>query len=112
MWAWDFVLDRTTGGSTLKWLAIVDEYTQERLALKMDCSITSEDVIGTLAELFAMRGVPRYIRSDNGPEFIVKVIQRWVKQVDVKTLYIEPGKSLAGHSLSPSRTPFGSRHYR
>jgi putative transposase len=88
---WDFVFDHTSGGSTLKWLSIVDEYTRECLALKVDRSITSEDVIDTLAELFAMRGVPRHIRSDNGPEFIARAIQRWLAQVEVETLYVEPG---------------------
>lgn len=91
VWCWDFVFDHTTSGSTLKWLSIVDEYTRECLALKVDRSITSEDVIDTLAELFAMRGVPKCIRSDNGPEFIARVIQRWLHQVEVQTLYIEPG---------------------
>ena len=91
VWCWDFVFDRTTSGSTLKWLSIVDEYTQECLALKVDRSITSEDVIDTLAELFAMRGVPRHIRSDNGPEFIARAIQRWTKQLTIETLYVEPG---------------------
>jgi transposase InsO family protein len=91
VWCWDFVFDRTTNGSPLKWLSIVDEHTRECLALKVDRGITSEDVIDTLAELFAMRGVPRCIRSDNGPEFIAKAIQRWLGQVDVETLYIEPG---------------------
>ena len=91
VWCWDFVFDHTTSGSTLKWLSIVDEYTRECLALKVDRSITSEDVIDTLAELFAMRGVPRHIRSDNGPEFIARAIQRWLAQVEVETLYIEPG---------------------
>lgn len=91
VWTWDFVFDRTVSGSPLKWLSIVDEYTRECLALKGDRSITSEDVIDTLAELFAMRGVPRHIRSDNGPEFIAQAIQRWLAQVDVETLYIEPG---------------------
>jgi putative transposase len=91
VWCWDFVFDHTTSGSTLKWLSIVDEYTRECLALKVDRSITSEDVIDTLAELFAMRGVPQHIRSDNGPEFIARAIQRWTKQVTVETLYIEPG---------------------
>ena len=75
VWCWDFVFDRSTRGSTLKWLSIVDEYTRECLALKVDRSITSEDVIDTLAELFAMRGVPKCIRSDNGPEFIAQAIQ-------------------------------------
>ena len=91
VWCWDFVFDRTTAGSPLKWLSIVDEYTRECLTLKVDRGITSEDVIDTLAELFAMRGVPRHIRSDNGPEFIAQAIQRWLTQVDVETLYIEPG---------------------
>ena len=91
VWCWDFVFDRTTSGSTLKWLSIVDEYTRECLALKVDRSITSEDVIDTLAELFAMRGVPKCIRSDNGPEFVARAIQRWLRQVEVETLYIEPG---------------------
>jgi transposase InsO family protein len=91
VWCWDFVFDRTTSGSQLKWLSIEDEFTRESLALKVDRSITSEDVIDTLAELFAMRGVPGHIRSDNGPEFIAHAIRRWLEQVDVKTLYIEPG---------------------
>ena len=91
VWCWDFVFDRTESGTALKWLSIVDEFTRECLALKVDRSITSEDVIDTLAELFAMRGVPRHIRSDNGPEFIAQAIQRWLAQVAVKTLYVEPG---------------------
>jgi putative transposase len=91
VWCWDFVFDRTTSGMTLKWLSIVDEYTRECLALKVGHSITSEDVIDTLAELFAIRGVPRHIRSDNGPEFIATAIRRWLKQVGVEALYVEPG---------------------
>lgn len=91
VWCWDFVFDRTEAGSTLKWLSIVDEYTRECLALKVDRGITAEDVIDTLAELFAMRGVPGAIRSDNGPEFVALAIQRWLGQVEVETRYIEPG---------------------
>ena len=75
----------------MKWLSIVDEYTRECLALKADRSITSEDVIDTLAELFAMRGVPAHIRSDNGPEFVSKAVQRWLGQLEIDALYIEPG---------------------
>ena len=91
VWAWDFVFDRTSSGTPLKWLSIVDEYTRECLCLKVDRSITSEDVLDTLAELFAIRGVPRHIRSDNGPEFVAQAIGRWLKQLDVEALYIEPG---------------------
>jgi putative transposase len=91
VWTWDFVFDRTTSGTTLKWLSIVDEHTRECLALKVGRSITSEDVIDTLAELFAVRGVPRCVRSDNGPEFIAQAIGRWFEKTGVTSLYIAPG---------------------
>lgn len=91
VWAWDFAFDRTSNGSLLKWLAIVDEHTHECLALKVVTSITGEDLIDTLAELFAMRGVPSHIRSDNGPEFLADAVQSWLHQLDVQTLYLEPG---------------------
>jgi transposase InsO family protein len=91
VWCWDFVFDRTVSGSPLKWLSIVDEFTRECLVLKVDRGITSEAVIDWLAELFAMRGVPRCIRSDNGPEFIAHAMRQWLGQVGVETLYVEPG---------------------
>ena len=59
--------------------------------MKVDHGITSEDVIDTLSELFVMRGVPRHIRSDNGPEFIAHALRRWLGQVGVDAMYIEPG---------------------
>lgn len=91
VWCWDFAFDRTENGTTLKWLSILDEYTRECLALKVSRSITSEDVIDTLAELFAMRGVPRAIRSDNGPEFVARRIQGWLGRLGIETRYIAPG---------------------
>jgi transposase InsO family protein len=91
VWTWDFVFDRTASGTTLKWLSIIDEFTRECLALKVARSITSEYVIDTLAELFAMRGVPESIRSDNGPEFVAQAIECWLQQTKVTALYIAPG---------------------
>ena len=91
VWTWDFIFDRTASGSALKWLSVVDEFTRECLTLKVARGITSEGVIDALAELFAMRGVPQHVRSDNGPEFVAHAIQRWFAQVGVETLYIAPG---------------------
>ena len=91
MWAWDFVHDRTAKGSALKCLSVVDEYTRECLELKMARSIKSEDVIDVLAGLFRRRGVPRHIRSDNGPEFVAKAVKDWLSANKVATIYIEPG---------------------
>jgi transposase InsO family protein len=72
VWAWDFVFDRTANGRSLKWLSIVDEYTRECLALEVDRGMTSEGVLDVLRDLFVIRGVPKHIRSDNGPEFIAQ----------------------------------------
>jgi putative transposase len=91
VWCWDFAFDRTKSGTTLKWLSIVDEFTRECLALKVSRSQTSEDVIDTLAELFAMRGVPQAIRSDNGPEFVSRAIQAWLMKLGIEVLYVAPG---------------------
>ncbi len=70
---------------------LVDEYTRECLVLEVRRSFTSVHVIDVLQELFAIRGAPLHIRSDNGPEFIAKAIQSWLSSARVQTLYIEPG---------------------
>ena len=91
MWSWDFVHDRLVDGRAIKLLVIVDEYTRECLALRVERSITGEDVLDTLSQLFAQRGLPACIRSDNGPEFIAKKVRGWLGSLGVETLYIEPG---------------------
>ena len=70
---------------------MIDEYTRECLAMLVNRRITSQDVIEQLYDLFLIRGVPEYIRSDNGPEFTAKAIRNWLNRVGVKTLFIEPG---------------------
>jgi transposase InsO family protein len=91
VWTWDFIHDRTTMGQPLKWFAITDEYTRECLALEVDRGITADRVLDILTSLFLTRGVPRHIRSDNGPEFIAHAIRRHGEQVGLEMLYIEPG---------------------
>jgi putative transposase len=90
VWTWDFVHDRTEEGRTLKWLTLVDEFTRECLALKVERKLKSEDVIEVLEELIATRGLPRFIRSDNGSEFIAKALKDWLAEAHVGTLYIAP----------------------
>ncbi len=90
-WALDFIHDRTVSGRPLKWLGIVDEYTRECLALEVDRSITSERVLDVLVNLFLTRGVPEFIRCDNGPEFIAQAIRGLLSRAEVDTAYIEPG---------------------
>jgi len=91
VWCWDFIHDRTTSGKALKWLAITDEYTRECLALEVDRSITAEKVVDVLVNLFISRGIPKHIRSDNGPEFIAEAIGEHAKRTGLEMLYVEPG---------------------
>jgi putative transposase len=91
VWSYDFVHDQTADGKTMRLLPIVDEYTRECLAIEVERSFTAQDVVATLRYLFELRGAPRYLRSDNGPEFIAQAVKDWLKASRVATLYIEPG---------------------
>jgi len=91
VWCYDFVKDQTTDSRPLKFLPIEDEFTRECLSIDVARSITAKDAIETLKELFAIRGAPRFIRSDNGPEFIATAIREWLAESGVGTLYIAPG---------------------
>jgi len=91
VWAYDFVHDVTHDGRPFRMLTIVDEYTRECLAIDVARSIRSDDVLERIAWLMATRGVPAYIRSDNGPEFTATAVRRWLSEVSVQTLFIEPG---------------------
>jgi transposase InsO family protein len=84
-------MDRTHNGRALKMLTIVDEYTRECLSIDVARKLSSISVLERLADLFIQRGVPQYIRSDNGPEFTAKIVRAWLQRVDVQTLFIEPG---------------------
>ena len=91
VWSYDFVMDRTEDGRQLKLLVVIDEYTRECLALEVGRWFTARDVMLTLQYLFAVRGAPEHVRSDNGPEFIARQLQRWLDQAAVGTLYIQKG---------------------
>ena len=91
VWSYDFVHDRTHNGRPLKILTVIDEYTRECLSLRVERSLTSEQLLETLAWLFVYRGVPDHIRSDNGPEFTALAVREWLGKVGVKTLFITPG---------------------
>ena len=91
VWAYDFVADRTHDGRRLKMLTVLDEYSRECLAIVVARRVQSDDVLETLSELFAEHGPPANIRSDNGPEFTATAVREWLRQLGVKTLFIEPG---------------------
>ena len=75
VWAYDFVMDRTHDGRAFRMLTIIDEYTRECLDIVVDRKLRSTDVIESLAELFVTKGLPKHIRSDNGPEFCANAVR-------------------------------------
>lgn len=91
VWSYDMMMARTHDGRAFRILTIIDEYTRESLCIKVARSITAEDVIQQLTDLFIRMGVPEHVRSDNAPEFTAKAIRKWLNDIEVKTLYIEPG---------------------
>jgi putative transposase len=91
VWPCNFLFDRTESGQALKLLIVLDEYTRENLAIRVERRLTAGDVIETVAQLFAQPGAPPYVRSDNGPELIARALQTWLAQRGTQTVYIAPG---------------------
>jgi putative transposase len=91
VWSYDFVEDRTHNGRKFRMLNVIDEFTRECLAIRIDRRLKSTDVIDVLSDLFILRGVPGHVRSDNGPEFIAKAVREWIAAVGARTAFIEPG---------------------
>jgi putative transposase len=92
VWAYDFVFDTCADGRTLKCLTIIDEFTRECLAIDVAGGIRSGRVIEVLTQLVSVHGAPRYLRSDNGPEFVARAILRWLQTAQIETAFIDPGK--------------------
>jgi putative transposase len=91
IWAYDFVEEKDVHGHVLRILTVMDEFTREGLAIDVDLSTSAERVIGVLVQLVAAHGAPAYLRSDNGSEFVAVVVQAWLAQRQIQTLYIDPG---------------------
>lgn len=91
VWSYDFVEDRTHDSRKFRMLNVIDEFTRECIAIRIDRKLKSTDVIDVLSDLFILRGVPGHVRSDNGPEFVAKSVREWITAVGAKTAFIEPG---------------------
>jgi putative transposase len=91
IWSYDFLSERLENGRLVKLLVVIDEFTRECLAIDVNRKIKGPDVVEVLRYLFAVRGCPAYIRSDNGPEFISNVVKKFVRNSGADTLYVEPG---------------------
>jgi len=91
VWCLDFVHDACLNGTQIKILAVVDEFTRECLALEASTSIKAPKVRQILAEAFKERGAPKYLRSDNGPEFVSHCLAVWLPLSGTESRFIKPG---------------------
>ena len=90
-WSMDFMSDSLVYGRRFRVLNVIDDYNREALAIELDFSLSGERVIRVLKEVIFMRGKPREIRVDNGPEFISKALQNWATDNNIRMKYIQPG---------------------
>ena len=92
VWAYDFVFDACANGQQLKCLTVIDEFTRECLAIDVAGSLRSGRVIEVLSKLVSVRGAPKFLRSDNGPEFVSRAVLQWLNDAGIDTAPIDPGK--------------------
>ena len=89
VWRYYFETLQTTDKRAVRILNIIDEYTRECLHFMVGLNISSQDVMDRLFGLFLCRGVPKYIRTANGPEFTIKAIRGWLSDLGIKVRFIE-----------------------
>lgn len=92
IWSVDFVADNLFDGRRLRTLTVVDNYTRECLAIEVDGSLRGEHVVALLTRLAQCRPLPRYIKTDNGSEFISKALDKWAYENGVEIDFSRPGK--------------------
>lgn len=91
VWSYDFLFDSTVGGTKTKILTLGDDFTRECLAIEVGTSMRSETVIAVLSRVMRAHAAPKYLRSDNGPEFIAHAVRAWLAGRQTQTYYIDPG---------------------
>lgn len=92
IWCYDFVQDADTSSRAIRYLTIKDEASALALAIEPGYGFNSRDVRQVLERLFKRYGVPAYIRSDRGGEFIANHLRAWLTAKGVQLLYSDPGK--------------------
>ena len=94
VWSVDFMSDTLSSGRRFRTLNIVDDYTRECLAIEVDTSLGGRRVVRVLEALKQKRGLPRQIRSDNGPEFVSRAVDQWAYEQGLQWHTIQPGRPM------------------
>jgi len=82
-------------------MTVIDEYTRQALWIECARHLTSNDVVRVLDQLVEIYGAPAIVKSDNGPEFVAKKMQGWIRERDIAVRFVDPGSPWQnGHSES------------
>lgn len=93
-WSMDFMCDSLVDGRRFRLLNIIDDFNRESLAIEVDTSLPALRVTRVLDRLIESRGKPRFIRVDNGPEFISERLHLWCEEKNITLQFIQPGKPM------------------
>jgi putative transposase len=91
-WSMDFMSDALANGRKFRTLNVIDDFNRESLAIEIDFSLPAERVVRVLEQIAIVRGYPRFIRVDNGPELISEKLLEWGRAHGVIINHIQPGK--------------------
>jgi len=92
VWCSDFIHDRDAADRMIRCLTVKDEATAYAIAIEPGYRFSAQDVRGVLERSFHRYGVPAYLRSDRGGEFIAHELRAWLTGLGVQLLYSDPGK--------------------
>ena len=93
-WSMDFMSDGLTDGRKVRVFNVIDDCNREALAIDVGLTYPARAVIETLEQLKEEIGTPKYIRCDNGPEFISKIFMNWCEKNFIEIKYTQPGKPM------------------
>lgn len=91
-WSADFMSDQLCCGRRFRTFNVMDDFNRQVLAVEVDASLSSSRVVRSLDQLKQVRGLPKSIRVDNGPEFRANVFTQWAESNGIEVTYIQPGK--------------------
>jgi putative transposase len=88
----NFASDGLFNGKRFRVLTVLDIFSREWLGVEVNQGIKGQDVVTLLDQIKFVRGTPRRIRCDNGPEFVSKVLDRWAYENRVYMDFSRPEK--------------------
>ena len=94
VWSIDFMSDALWSGRRFRTFNVLDDFNREALRIEIDTSLPSARIVRALDELVELRGAPRRMRMDNGPELISDTLAKWATRHNIELLFIQPGKPM------------------